>query len=539
MPTADLRAAFQAYFGVHCRTHFPGHLRTCLRTHLRLTRAAMCSSNPPSFMYKHCIAVIAGIVLSGLSPLFANETVEFQPCELSAPSSGFKTRANCAIFELAENPDEPDLAKIPVHVARISATLPNKKADPLLFIAGGPGQSASESWPAIQGAFRTISKYRDVYLIDQRGTGRSNKLSCPAAEEQSQILVFDADATAETSRECLTQLPGDPRFYTTSIAVGELDTIRQRLEIEQWNIYGVSYGTRVALHYLRRFPQHVRTLTLDAAVPPGVALGPDLSINAEVAFQQMLERCANDAACDEAYPDLGPGVRDLLVKLREKPQDIRFENFSTGTLETLKVNDNHLALTMRMLSYSSHGVSILPNMLFEAYAKDNFAPFARQADMQSKNLGQSLASGMHNAVICTEDQPLIKQLSNEQKQKLADTYLGITPLEALEANCRDWPAGVLDKDFHEPVKSDKPILILSGSADPVTPPAYGERLTEHMPNALHIVNPFQGHMQIALGCGPTVVANFINRGNTKDVDYGCLERLRPEPFFINANGPRP
>ena len=499
---------------------------------------AMCVCCLPRFLHKFCVATTAVLLFSG-GALQAADPAAFEPCELSTPSTGFKTRAECAEFELPENPEASDQAKITIHVARIAARLPDKKNDPLLFIAGGPGQSASESWPAIQGAFRSITKYRDVYLIDQRGTGLSNKLSCPAAEEQSEILVFDAEATAEISRECLTQLPGDPRFYTTSIAVRELETIRQSLGIEQWNIYGVSYGTRVALHYLRRYPDQVRTLTLDAAVPPGVALGPDLSINAEAAFQQMLERCQTDSACNEAYPDLGTGVRDLLQRLREKPQDISFENFNSGTLETLKVNDNHLALTMRMLSYSSHGVSILPNMLHEAYANGNFAPFARQADIQSKNLGQSLASGMHNAVICTEDQPLIEQLSDQQKLKLEDTYLGITPLQALEANCRDWPAGVIDADFHEPVESDKPVLILSGSSDPVTPPDYGERLTRHMPNALHIVNPFQGHMQIALGCGPTVVANFITRGNTHDVDYGCLERLRPEPFFINANGPRP
>lgn len=504
---------------------------------------------PASLVFSLALALIS--VFPGIGTLQVHaaaptEAPSFQPCELSTPSTGFKARAECAEFKLPENPDNSatsatnrDIKLIPVHVARISATLPDEEKAPLLFIAGGPGQSASESWPAVQGAFRSIQKYHDIYLIDQRGTGRSNKLSCPAAEEQSEILVFDADATAEVSRECLSQLSGDPRFYTTTVAVNELETIRQQLNIPQWNIYGVSYGTRVAMQYLRRFPQSIRTMTLDAAVPPGVALGPDLSINAEAAFEQMLERCRSDSACDSAYPDLGDGVRELLQRLRDNPEDINFENFNTGTLESLRINENHLALTMRMLSYSSHGTSILPNMLHEAYANSNFAPFARQADMQSKNLGQSLASGMHNAVICTEDQPLMERMTVAERQAIEDTYLGVTPLDALEANCRDWPKGVIDNDFHKPVESDKPVLILSGGADPVTPPAYGEKLAEHLPNALHIVNPFQGHMQVALGCGPSVVANFITRGNTQDVDYGCLERLRPEPFFVNANGPLP
>ena len=503
----------------------------------------------PTWCLQTAALALFAVMWSITNPVFAASPTQrpaFQPCELNTPATGLKARAECAELMLPENPQIPlaDARKqnaklIPVHVARISATLPDKENAPLLFIAGGPGQSASESWPAVQGAFRSIQKYHDIYLIDQRGTGRSNKLTCPAVEEQSEILVFDADATAELSRECLAQLSGDPRFYTTSVAVAELETIRELLGIAQWNIYGVSYGTRVAMHYLRRYPQSIRTLTLDAAVPPGVALGPDLSINAEAAFEQMLERCGSDPACSNSYPDLADGVRELLQRLRDNPEEISFENFNSGTLETLSINANHLALTMRMLSYSSHGISILPNMLHEAYANSNFAPFARQADMQSKNLGQSLASGMHNAVICTEDQPLTERMTVAERQAIENTYLGVTPLEALEANCRDWPKGIIDEDFHQPVQSDKPVLILSGSADPVTPPSYGEKLVQHLPNALHIVNPFQGHMQVALGCGPTVVANFITRGNTQDVDYGCLERLRPEPFFVNANGPLP
>jgi len=464
---------------------------------------------------------------------------EFNACELKDPVSARSARAECAYFPLAENPDNPDGKPVNIHVARLESLSRNKYPDPLLFITGGPGQAASESWVTIQSAFNTLRKNRDVYVIDQRGTGLSNKLDCPEEPESStDVFTFNEAATAERARTCLESLQSNPRYYTTSVAVQDLELIRQKLDIAQWNIYGVSYGTRVALHYLRRFPDQVRTMTLDAVVPPGTALGPGIAIDAENALQAMFDRCREDKACSGAYPQLEQGARTLLSDLRDAPVDISFENFNKGTLESTRITENHVTLTMRMLSYSSHGVAILPNMLHEAYAKNNFAPFARQAELQSENLGQTLATGMHNAIICTEDTGQ-SGLQNIDEGALRDTYLGDTALKALDANCRHWPSGIIDDDFHTPVKSDAQVLVLSGGTDPVTPPAYGERAISEMPNALHIVNPFQGHVQVALGCMPRVVANFIERGKTDDVDFGCLERLRAEPFFVDANGPRP
>ena len=252
----------------------------------------------------------------------------------------------------------------------------------------------------------------------------------------------------------------------------------------------------------------------------------------------MFERCSNDTHCQLAFPDLEQSTLALLDDLREQPREITFENFDTGSLDSIRLSVHHITLTMRILSYSSHGVSILPYLLNEAYANDNFAPLARQASLQTDKLTSSLATGMHNAIICTEDAPLARNDSGSP-DRYSNTYLGDTPLKALESNCKYWPAGVIDLDFHEKVTSDAQVLVLSGTADPITPDAYGEKVVADLPNALHIVNPYQGHVQIALGCTPAIVANFIQKGLTRDIDYGCLERLRAEPFFIDANGPRP
>jgi len=468
----------------------------------------------------------------------SGEGLEFSSCDLKDPLSGQAAQAACSTLEVLENPDDSDSPALQLHVAKIEATGRRAEDDPLLFITGGPGQAASESWATIHRAFRKVGKKRDVYILDQRGTGLSNKLTCPTPDETLDVYEFDAKATADLAKACVESFDADTRFYTTSIAVKDLEKLRDVLGIEKWNIYGVSYGTRVALHYLRRYPEHVRTMTLDAAVPPGTALGPGIAIEAEKSLRQMFERCKTDEACNAAYPGLEDGTRRLLEELDLNPVDIEFENFNVGTVESTRLTSNHITLTMRMLSYSSHGVAILPFMLHEAYANQNYAPFARQAAMQSNSLGESIATGMHNSIICTEDEPFSSSFGIDSAM-LQDTYLGDTALKAVEASCKHWPNGVIDEDFHIPLQSDAQVLILSGGADPVTPPSYGEKVADTLPNALHIVNPFQGHVQIALGCMPTVVSNFILRGDTANVDFGCLERLRAEPFFVDANGPRP
>jgi len=479
------------------------------------------------------ILCVAFFLFAQSSPAFATNSgagLAFSSCELEDPLSGHSAQALCSSLEVYENPDAPDSPVLELHVAKMEATGRRKEADPLLFITGGPGQAASESWAAIHRVFRKVGKKRDVYILDQRGTGLSNKLTCPDPGDEQDVYEFDEAATAELAKACVESFDVDTRYFTTSIAVKDLEKLRDVLGIEKWNIYGVSYGTRVALHYLRRYPDHVRTMILDAAVPPGTALGPGIAVEAEKSLRQMFDRCKTDDACNAAYPTLEAGTRRMLEELDQNPVDIEFENFNAGTVETTRLTSNHITLTMRMLSYSSHGVAILPFMLHEAYANQNYAPFARQAAMQSDSLGESIATGMHNSIICTEDEPFSSRFGIDAAM-LQDTYLGDTALKAVEASCKYWPAGVIDEDFHVPLQSDAQVLILSGGADPVTPPSYGERVAETLPNALHIVNPFQGHVQIALGCMPTVVSNFIVRGDTANVDFGCLERLRAEPFF--------
>lgn len=470
-------------------------------------------------------------------------TVQFTDCSIG--TAGVQLPAQCATLAVPLNPEDPEQGLLNLSVARIESRQRSGNTDAFTLIAGGPGQSAIDSYPAISFAFRHILRTRDIILVDQRGTGKSVPLDCPQHNESAALdsgldLKSDPEEIALQASLCLKSLDVDPRLFTTSVAVKDLDNVRKQLGISQWNLYGISYGTRVATHYLRRYPEAVRTVILDAVVPPEISLGPDIAMLAQDALEHIFARCENDPGCNEAFGNLTQSTLALLDDLEADPRSITYEDVATGQLSTRTFTAEHLAATLRLLSYSSQTAAILPSMLYEAITNDNLAPLARQADMQSSTLGNSLSTGMHHAVICTEDVPFFNTESiTASREPLRRSYLGSEVISAIEATCRSWPSGLIDEDFKQALVSDKPTLILSGGADPITPPAYGEQLVSNLNRAKHIVNEAQGHMQAPFGCMPVLMAQFVDTANATSLQTECLERLKPTPFFVDANGPLP
>jgi pimeloyl-ACP methyl ester carboxylesterase len=427
--------------------------------------------------------------------------------------------------------------RIELSIARIPARRQSDRQDAFTLISGGPGQSAIESFPSVSFAFRHIMRNHDVILIDQRGTGGSAKLVCESASDSLGLdRQLDLGKISEEALECRESLAQDPSWFTTSMAVHDLEFVRQQLGVSQWNMYGISYGTRVAMHYLRRYPESIRTLMLDAVVPPSVSLGPDISRLSQRALDLIFKRCVDDQGCFDAFGDLTEPTMALLDSLDESPKSITFEDIATGSLSKMDLTRQHLAVTIRLMSYSAQTAAILPSMLHDAIVNQNFAPLARQAKLQTQSLGNSLANGMHQAIICTEDAPFVRLEENADEPV---TYLGEGTIESLLASCKNWPPGYIDADFKEPVVSDAPVLILSGEADPVTPPNYGESITPTLSNSRHIINSDQGHMQAPFGCMPVLLAKFVSTADAKNLNVDCLKRLRVTPFFVDANGPLP
>lgn len=470
----------------------------------------------------------------------ATAALAFKPCRLEHRSRLISIEAQCATLRVPEDAAAPRGRQVDLFVAKVPAISGRKSPDPLVLIAGGPGMGSSDMYPGVAQAFGRIRRDRDLIIIDQRGTGRSNPLNCESSDElDGDLASFVAD-----SRRCLAALRtrADLAQYTTSVAVADLEALRRALGVTQWNLYGVSYGTRVAQHYLRRFPAQTRSVILDGVVPPGLALGPDIALDAEAALERILARCRRDEACFTRFGDSRERFESLQDRLAT-PVSVTLPDPKSGEPRTLSFGRSQLGAVLRLQSYSSATASLLPLALHEAAVRNNLAPLAGMFLLSVGNLADAMAAGMHNSVICTEDIPFIDRTSmaagSSGRARLEATYLGVEQIDGLQAVCEFWPRGRLDADFREPLQSKVPVLLLSGADDPVTPPGNAVRAMRGLSNARHLVLPGQGHGQIGVTCMNRVLATFMRDLAPAALNARCLDAARPPPFFTTLAGPAP
>ena len=478
-------------------------------------------------------ALLLAIFLMGTAPALA-AAGGLSPCELTGSRGIEAIEAECLDLEVPENPDEPEGTRISLRVAVVRSPSPAPETDAFTLINGGPGGSSITLYADSAAAFAPILVDRDILIVDQRGTGASHPLNCPALDDLASGLV--PELITQATDDCLDRLPGDPRFYTTSNAVLDLEAVRTALGYSRLNIYGVSYGTRVAQHYARRFPQAVRTLVLDGIVPADVALGPNAAINAQQTLNRLFDRCANSPDCAAAFPHLPETFDALRARLSANAVSVVLPDPITGASRTIDFGYNHLLLAVRMMSYAPETSGLIPLMIQQAQADQNFTPLAAAALRLEADLGQSMSVGMHNSVVCTEDIPYLDSID---WPGLDATYMGAEQLKALQLICERWPAGYLHGNLREPLAAGVPTLLLSGTEDPITPPEYGDAVAAHLPNALHLVAPGQGHGVFARGCLPRLISEFIEHADLSLLDAGCIERLEATPFFLDMLGPAP
>lgn len=484
------------------------------------------------------LAPLMAVLLMTAPGVFAQEVanapgIELETCELLVPGTPLSTVGECGWLEAAENPDEPDGRKIRIRVARVPAKGRVAEPDPLVFFAGGPGQSATESWPIVAGALQKLNENRDILLVDQRGTGQSNALKCPQIE-LDEALALDWDELASSTQECLDSIDGDPRYYTTTIAMHDIDAAREALGYEQVNLYGGSYGTRAAQVYLRLFPGRVRTVVLDSVVPQTLALGTEHAKKLDQAIYRVLAACDADALCGEKFPGTSTLLAGLARELDESPVKVTVEHPTTGQPFPVTFNREVLATSLRFLTYSADTQAMLPLLIHEAATEKRFDRLASQMLIAATGLQQSISQGMEMSVMCSEDFPLYPP-----EPAPNDYLLGDIMEKAVHIQCGIWPKGPVPDNFHEPVSGDVPVLLLSGELDPVTPPEYADQVAVHFTSSRHLVAPGQGHIATTRGCMGKIVSEFVIEGSADDLETDCMSDLQATPFFISLTGPAP
>ena len=474
---------------------------------------------------------------SQIPRMWQRGSLTFKPCELSRPGSGATTEAWCTTFEVPENRDDPHSRRIGLKlaIARSDAQVP--EPDIAVLLAGGPGEAATESWVLEAPAFAEVRKHHDVVLLDQRGTGSSNPLSCEKAEDASNdtSVTLDLDKVRTQVAACLAEVQkkADPRFYTTTVAAQDLEDVRKALGSPQFDLVGVSYGTRMAQQYLVHYPDGVRSIVLDSAVPNQTVLGEDFAANLDDALKKNFANCMAIAACKQRFGDSMQTLDQLRDALRANPHTVSFRDPQTYEMVDRPLTEFSLASVVRLFAYEPETAALLP-LSINAAAHGDVGPLLGQAKLLNGDLSGDMNNGMSMSVMCSEDADLLQPRLQDQ-----NTILGNHLVDALKAQCDAWPHGTRPANFHDPLKSDKPILILSGELDPVTPPRYGEEILQGLTNGRQLVFKGQGHSLLPRGCMPQLLGKFIDKPDPKQLDASCLDRLNETPAFIDFNGASP
>ena len=465
------------------------------------------------------------ILLRGLGlltiaiPAFAQAATK--PCRLP----DFPQEVQCGKIQRPLNPAQADGKKIDIHFVVVPSQDRNKLKDAVFLLAGGPGQSAIELAGFGQAVFGRLNHRRDLVFVDQRGTGRSAPLHCPELENNSEVI--DNETMLKMTDACMKNLQtlpyGDLRYFSTSIAVQDLEAVRKELGYSAINLVGASYGTRAGLEYLRQFPTSVRRLILDGIAPPDMLLP---AADAQVALDGVFADCAKDLLCNKSYPDLAARWKKLMASM---PQKIELKHPRLMTKLSIPMTRDSLIGLVHKTLYSPSTTAALPYVISQA-EQGHFEPLVNLSGALSLVGPGAIAYGMHFSVWCGE------------AYARANTITPKDDFEMMTSNmynkvCEKWPRASIPEGFFEIPVSTAPVLLLSGGIDPVTPTRHGAAVTKALgAKARHISVDNAGHGLLAHGCIRDVLYRYVNAKDDVEVsklDTTCVRQI-PRPLAWQA-----
>jgi pimeloyl-ACP methyl ester carboxylesterase len=443
---------------------------------------------------------------------------------------GVEEEVRCGRYEVYENRAAGSGRKISLNVVVLPAKSADKAPDPLVFLAGGGVAPATSYAGFLSRALPNLRQHRDVLLVDQRGTGGSNPLDCELSTESADPEYRDEARFREAVRRCRRELEtkADLRYYTTPFAVDDLDDVRAWLGYPRLDFYGASYGTTVAMVYVRQHPERVRVAALQGVLPIDAPLWFEYGRSAQQALVATFAACARQTSCHDAFPDLADEYRALVQRLADEPIRVRVAASNGGEETEVPLDGEILRRFVVRVLTSAERIRKLPLLLHLAFG-DDYRPLAREVAALSG--GSGIPKGIYFSIVCSEEVTKAAPAA-----ALADA-VG-SPAELLGARdqqaCEEWVRGWLPEGYRIPVRSDLPFLLLAGSIDDVTPPRYADQLARSLPNARRVLLPNRGHNDVD-PCVTSLVEAFIAAGNAEGLDTRCLDDTPELTFALRAD----
>lgn len=468
-----------------------------------------------------------------LAAFILTAQVLLSPCHVESVSGP----AQCGTYQVWEDREKKRGRRINLSIIVLNALGTPRQPDPLFFLQGGPGDAPSFNARFYSRVFQNIRQTRDLVLVDLRGTGKSGALHCPELAKPDASGVIDPNLLSlQALRACRARLEKevDLRLYTTEMAVDDLEDVRQALGYQRINLYGTSYGTRVAQVYMRRHPASLRTVTMKGVVPPSLASPAGHAREGEQAWQQLVQRCQSDANCARSFPTLDADLPILLQRLENTSPVLTVPAGNTEPARTVKVTRGLFGEAFRNFLYSPEVSARAPGLL-KNWLNGDEGSIAETA-MTSRLLlsGERLAAGFFLSVSCTEDVPY---LPKNIAPLVAGTFGGDYRLRQQIAACGVWPKGKVSAQHRQATRSNIPTLLISGEFDPVTPPAGGEEVLRGLSRGLHVVVRNNGHpIGSADRCISMMIATLIEKESVKGLDHSCASVIPAVPFVLPGSG---
>ena len=460
---------------------------------------------------------LTGALLSACSETAAPARgVALVPCRLPKLAQ----EAQCGHVDVPEHRGNPASRRVAIFVAVLPANTLSPKPDPLFVLAGGPGQAASSLGPFTR-LLTGVRRTRDIVLVDQRGTGRSAPLDCPAFAPDEHA-EFDTDPVPKATL-CAAQLAArgiDAAQYTTSAFVADLDDVRAALGYARLNLWGGSYGTRVAQEYLRRHPDRVRSVVLDGVAPPSLRIAFDVWPTRDEALDRVLAACRASAPCAKAHPDIDDAFAQMRRDL-SAGREVTVRDPRSGEDRALRIDFDTLLAALQPLTYVPEAASLVPELLALA-RRGEYGPLFAASLSVIGDLPSEFSPALYYSVTCAEDVPRIT--AAERARGVGDARVRTLAARSI-AVCDHWPRGTYPPDFAAPVTSDVPTLLLSGGLDPVTPPSYAAEVAKHLSRSRRIVASGFGHIVSAQACAPRLISAFVDAAGFSELPERCVDFL--------------
>jgi pimeloyl-ACP methyl ester carboxylesterase len=395
------------------------------------------------------------------------------------------------------------------------------RRDPLFFLAGGPGAAAID--PAVrrfEPMFSAFLGQRELVVVDQRGTGRTEpSLDCPTRNL--------ADCRAMLVRRGI-----DLSAYTTAENAADINDVRLALGYARIDLLGGSYGTILAQAVMRDFPGAVRSAVLDSAAPLQETVQLDLTAGFERSLQVLFQACRSDASCNRHYPDLEARFLDLVARLTVEPARLGLAGDANGAAREIRISGSQFAYLIWQSLYYTEAIPYLPRVIADT-ADGNLARLARLIERERET--DEMSEGMQHSVECAEMAPFMRP---EQLRAAAQAFPPAVRRAALDqfgdvfSRCATWNVPAADPRQKAPLRSDIPVLLLSGAFDPATPPAAVRLTAETLSRHYLFLFPDSGHGVFRTSeCARQVITAFLADPGTKP-HLPCLDRLAPPAFVL-------